>query len=839
MNNNFKAALTRFLHHELDFAELSRIVEQEAQLTPAAIPDMLAHIKDLQEAQQLPMQDYARLNLHILQVKKQAKSQAATASGSVLPIGQRHQWREPAEWSEEWHAEALFAAEPEAVLKGSFRLKQRLSGGPEGELWRAVDLLQDERAQHRQIGVFLINPALYSHAGRAFKALLSDFPQHQQFNHPQRLGVHDLGREGGSVFVIVDLPAGPSLRDLLDSKPTGIPLHGLRELLEALAQLLDAACQAQLFPYLSPQTLFYDPVQKTLHGMDFGLIHLALGQNQSEPLAAEDCLSMGYLSCRMLTGLHQPDLRDAVYSLACIAYELLSGRHPFAGHSCLEAREKQYQANPPQGLSGKQWHSLHQALSFDYNQRPASSARLLGVLFPRQNLLPLALGGAALVGLLGLGLVYLNTTVWEYQRVRESVIRGEAEGVARLQSWDSERQLRVLEGSDKAVSQALLDYYQQQQEGDVLEQFGQFSTPVRTQMLSNANVKARLLTHYRGQLENLMEQDDFSSAHGLARRVQEVYPEAASWLVDVKLRQGRRQAELERNHQACLAADSSLHAKTPCLLETRAGLARLDPRHPLLNNAQLAELYRQQAEEFLLESAYPQVRELLTDWEQLLPDAAPERDTLIWQLQRSQDIEEKLKQNDFYGAFDLVREATALYPETDKFKHYELALDKLIEQRIEALEQLYVASIDKEELLPREQADDVFDFRNELARLDPEHPLLSDPLLHKAFFTLITETAADAEQDSLPNVRALFDTWLQTFNEPRYVRPLHEEYLERAKNRVALLYLLQAEQRQRRDYAEFALQLNPVDSVQDKLKALLESLPKAEAEPVEEAQAAG
>ncbi len=41
----------------------------------------------------------------------------------------------------------------------------------------------------------------------------------------------------------------------------------------------------------------------------------------------------------MIEGL-EPDSRDDVYAIACVAYELLTGKHPFNRISAVEARDK-------------------------------------------------------------------------------------------------------------------------------------------------------------------------------------------------------------------------------------------------------------------------------------------------------------------------------------------------------------------------------------------------------------------------------------------------------------------------------------------------------------------
>jgi serine/threonine protein kinase len=76
-------------------------------------------------------------------------------------------------------------------------------------------------------------------------------------------------------------------------------------------------------------------------------------------------------------GGETPDCRDDIFSFACVAYELLTGQHPFQHRSSLEARDAGATPARAWNLSAPQWLGLLSALAWDREQRPADIMTLL------------------------------------------------------------------------------------------------------------------------------------------------------------------------------------------------------------------------------------------------------------------------------------------------------------------------------------------------------------------------------------------------------------------------------------------------------------------------------
>jgi tetratricopeptide (TPR) repeat protein len=116
--------------------------------------------------------------------------------------------------------------------------------------------------------------------------------------------------------------------------------------------------------------------------IDFGISRAIPNPNQlTSELTTFDVQALGamtpaYASPEMIDGL-DPDPRDDVFALACISYELLTGRHPFGRAPASVARAGNYIPQQPANLSPAQWRALQAGLHFDRAKRAASADQLL------------------------------------------------------------------------------------------------------------------------------------------------------------------------------------------------------------------------------------------------------------------------------------------------------------------------------------------------------------------------------------------------------------------------------------------------------------------------------
>jgi hypothetical protein len=134
---------------------------------------------------------------------------------------------------------------------------------------------------------------------------------------------------------------------------------------------------------LKPQNIM---VTKTgeVRIMDFGASSGSARGDSGGQRSKSMAVTPAYASCELLAG-RAPDLRDDVFALACLSYELLAGAHPFDYRRATEAREAGIVPQRPPDLSSRQWRALQQGLAWERQDRPISVNDWLEALKPGEG----------------------------------------------------------------------------------------------------------------------------------------------------------------------------------------------------------------------------------------------------------------------------------------------------------------------------------------------------------------------------------------------------------------------------------------------------------------------
>ena len=303
---------------------------------------------------------------------------AKTDSGQTDP-GQSHAGAGTQKSVEQ---EADKAESSDKVLNGRFVLESVLGAGGMGVVYKAKDLVRIEAKDHRNlyVAVKVLSDEFKTHP-EAFIALQRESRKTQEIAHPNIVNVHDFARDGDTVFMTMEYLEGKPLDQLIRQyKATGLPKEDAETIIEGMsAALIYAHQQKIIHSDFKPGNVFITK-KGIANVFDFGIAR-AVGQADLPEDSNDDktvfdagnlgALTPAYASAEMLDG-KEPDPRDDIYALGCIAYELYTGVHPFGRVHANQARNRNLKPKKIPNIGRQQWLAIQKALAFKREDRVAS-----------------------------------------------------------------------------------------------------------------------------------------------------------------------------------------------------------------------------------------------------------------------------------------------------------------------------------------------------------------------------------------------------------------------------------------------------------------------------------
>jgi formylglycine-generating enzyme required for sulfatase activity len=267
------------------------------------------------------------------------------------------------------------------VLQGRFSLVALVGQGGMGRVFKAIDLRRVEAGAADPYIAIKILTEPFSEFFGSITALQLEAHKLESLAHPNIVRVIDCDRDGQTVFMTMEDLAGESLQKKLRlAGPDGIDRAAAESMVIAVGNALQFAHDHHIVHGdLKPGNIIVTE-QQVVKVIDFGMARFvarpgaARGEAEPRAAATPKAVTPHYASPETIAG-SDPKASDDVYALACIAYEVLTGKHAFGRRSDPEAR-----AEPPPrppGLAAHQYRAVTHALAFNPRERTQTAQQFL------------------------------------------------------------------------------------------------------------------------------------------------------------------------------------------------------------------------------------------------------------------------------------------------------------------------------------------------------------------------------------------------------------------------------------------------------------------------------
>jgi hypothetical protein len=270
------------------------------------------------------------------------------------------------------------------ALRDRYILDAVLDVGASCIVYRARDPRRAaEVGKSLNVAIKALRPELRNDPG-AIERLKREFRSCAALRHPNVVRVFALEELSGTWYMVMEFLDGKSLARLIyDGTPERLPVTRALGILRACSAVLSLIHERRMVHRdFNPENVWITE-SGDVRVVGFGacercaLPSADLDDDANRCERKLSCASTSaYASPQALAG-ELPESGDDVFSFACIAYELLAGRHPFGRWNVAEIGALQLRIERPRGLRWPVWQALSEGMHGRSERRTRSAADVL------------------------------------------------------------------------------------------------------------------------------------------------------------------------------------------------------------------------------------------------------------------------------------------------------------------------------------------------------------------------------------------------------------------------------------------------------------------------------
>ena len=222
------------------------------------------------------------------------------------------------------------------ILAGRYEVGRLLGAGGMAEVYEGHDQLLARRVA---IKILL---AQYAHDPAFLERFRREAQAAASLSHPNIVSVFDTGSDGDTWFIVMELVAGNTLRDLIHLHGPVHPARAAEICSEVAGALAVAHARGLVHRDVKPGNVMLTTEGK-VKVMDFGIARATAVPSITQTSAVVGTAQ--YIAPEQAQGM-EADARSDLYSLGCCLYEMVTGQVPFSGPTPVAIAYRHIQEDP-------------------------------------------------------------------------------------------------------------------------------------------------------------------------------------------------------------------------------------------------------------------------------------------------------------------------------------------------------------------------------------------------------------------------------------------------------------------------------------------------------------